>query len=375
MAEFFHTKGMKTALVTDCLHQMFPGMNFHRGFHAWQWVRGQEWDLMKLESTIRKNADPTEFITEKTSSDNPKAWEISRNFINTSTRENEQDYFAPQVFAKAGQFLEQHYKNTEKDLFLCVDSFDPHEPWDPPQYYRDLYADPAYKGKKIFMPMYTADRKGYISDDELKYMRACYAAEITMVDQWFGGFMDKIRIMGLDKNSVICVVSDHGHQLGENDYTGKMPSGMLPCLMDLVFMIHHPSGLGAGQECDAIVQNHDILPTVCDMMGFDIPDYAEGISILPVLEGKKDKIRDYATSIFKDYVWVRTDEFMLIRRQDLEEPRLYNIINDPSCSNNIAAENMDKVAELWQLALNDAGGEIPKVESFSTLLGDNSPKK
>ena len=73
-----------------------------------------------------------------------------------------------------------------------------------------------------------------MTDDELKYMRACYASEVTMVDRWFGQFMDKVRLMGLDKNSVICVVSDHGHQLGENGYTGKMPSGLLPC----------PHGLG-----------------------------------------------------------------------------------------------------------------------------------
>ena len=57
-----------------------------------------------------------------------------------------------------------------------------------------------------------------------------------------------------------------------------------------------PSGRSRrpGNPVDAVVQNHDILPTVCDIMGFDTPEYAEGTSFWPVIQGKQNKIRDYA---------------------------------------------------------------------------------
>ena len=372
MAEYFHSKGYVSALVTDCLHQMYPGMNFHRGYQAWQWVRGQEWDMMRLNSLIRKDPDIKDYFTGKTDLNHPKVWEVVRNLVNTAERMYEEKHFAPQVFAQAERWLEEYYHDQSSDLFLCVDSFDPHEPWDTPEFYRNLYSDPDYQGTKIFMPIYTPDRTTYLSDDELKYMRACYASEVTMVDRWFGRFMDKVRLMGLDKNSVICVVSDHGHQLGENGYTGKMPSGLLPCLTDLTLMVHHPEGIGAGQTSDAIIMNHDILPTVCEMMGIDIPDYAEGASFWPVIKGEKDKIRDYATSIFKEYVWVRTNEYALIRKNDLSRAMLYDVVADPQCTKDISEGNQDRIEELWQLALADAGGDIPVIKVAFNLVDEKS---
>jgi arylsulfatase A-like enzyme len=372
LAEFFHEHDFTSALVTDCLHQMYPGMNYHRGYHAWHWVRGQEWDMMRLHSLLRKNPEVAEYFTDKTDLNHPKVWEVLRNMVNTADRMYEEKYFAPQVFAQAERWLEEYYQDLNENLFMCVDCFDPHEPWDTPEYYRKLYADPEFEGTKVFMPIYTPDYKSYMSDEELRYMRACYASEVTMVDRWFGQFMDKIRLMGLDKNSVICVVSDHGHQLGENGYTGKMPSGLLPCLMDLVLMIRHPEGVAAGEACDAVVQNHDILPTICDIMGFDTPEYAEGTSFWPVIQGKQDKIRDYATSIFKEFVWVHTDEFCLIRKTDLSRAILFDVKSDPMCTKDISEGNQSRIDELWQLALNDAGGDIPIIECSFNLVDEKS---
>ncbi len=376
LAEFFHANGYTSAMVTDCLHQMYPGMNYNRGFRAWQWVRGQEWDLGRLNSLIRKEPDVSDFFSDRTNLKHPKVWETERNFVNTATREYEEDFFAPKVFVQAGRFLEELYYHKNENFFLLVDSFDPHEPWDTPQFYRDLYVDPAYQGKKVFMPIYTPDYTEYLSEDELKYMRACYASEVTMVDRWFGVFMEKVRLLGMDKNSVIVVISDHGHQLGESGYTGKIDSGMLPCLMDLVMMIRHPEGVAAGKRVDAFFLNHDILPTVCSIMGLDTPDYAEGLDVWPVVTGKKDKVRDYVTSIFKHYAWVKTEDFVLIRKSDKSATYLYNIKEDPEHKTNIAEDYPDKVKELWSLALEDAGGDIPILDiSFPMLDREQADRK
>ncbi len=342
--------------MTDVFHQFYPGMNFHRGFQSWDWIRGQEWDCWRTGRLTREPPDSREFFTDKVDPKNPKYWEISRYLLNTERREFEEDYFSPQVFRSATKWLESNAK-AEK-FFLMVDCFDPHEPWDAPHYYRDLYY-PGYQGKEIIMPIYSDDASGYLNKNELRRMRANYAAEVTMVDHWFGFFMNKVRLTGLDKNSVIVVISDHGHQLGERNFTGKLPWGIMPCLTDLVLFIHHPRGVGAGKSVSALVQNHDIFPTVSHLLGEKIPEETEGQDIWPLVERKKQKVRGHVTSIFKDYVWVRDDHFAMQMKSDKSEIELYDLKKDPQCLRDISKGKGDVIKRMQDLIRKDAGGEVP----------------
>ena len=61
----------------------------------------------------------------------------------------EEDRFAPRTIQAACRWLEEN--QNEGQFFLYLDLFDPHEPWDPPQHYIDLY-DPGYDGEQIIYP-------------------------------------------------------------------------------------------------------------------------------------------------------------------------------------------------------------------------------
>jgi arylsulfatase A-like enzyme len=78
---------------------------------------------------------------------------VRQYLANTRYRKTENDWFAPQVFTGAGDYLE-HIKEAQP-FFLLVDSFDPHEPWDPPRKYVDLYGDPDYAGREPTVPNYS----------------------------------------------------------------------------------------------------------------------------------------------------------------------------------------------------------------------------
>jgi arylsulfatase A-like enzyme len=356
MAEYFVDKGYRTALVTDVFHQFYPGMNFNRGFQSWEWIRGQEWDCWRTDRLTRKPPDAKGFFTNKVDPKNPKFWEVNRYFLNNEYRQFEEDYFAPQVFRTATKWLESNARCNK--FFLMVDCFDPHEPWDPPFYYRDLY-NPGYKGKEIIMPIYSDNASSYLGKKELKRMRSNYAAEVTMVDHWFGFFMNKMRILGLDKKSLIVVLSDHGHQLGERNFTGKLPWGIMPCLTDLVLFIRHPDGMGAGKSVNAFVQNHDIFPTVTTIMGEACPEWAEGEDVWSVVAGKRDKVRSHVTSIFKDYVWVRDDDFAMQMKSDKSEIELFDLRKDPQCLHDLSDGNGKIIKRMQDLIRQDAGGEVP----------------
>src|SRR5829696_6411698 len=90
---------------------------------------------------------------------------------NTSHRNTEEDWFAPRVFASAGEYL-GHIKEAQP-FFLLVDCFDPHEPWDPSRKYVNLYGDPDYSGREPTVPNYSD--ASWITEGELERMRALYA--------------------------------------------------------------------------------------------------------------------------------------------------------------------------------------------------------
>src|SRR5215204_2430477 len=155
---------------------------------------------------------------------------------NTSNRKTEENWFAPKVFASAGEYLE-HIKEAQP-FFLLVDCFDPHEPWDPPKNYVDLYGDPDYSGREPTVPNYSD--ASWITEEELKRMRALYAGEVTMTDAWLGRFLERIEGLGLAETTLLILLSDHGACLGEHDATGKPYWALYPELTDIIFMMRHP---------------------------------------------------------------------------------------------------------------------------------------
>ena len=100
-----------------------------------------------------------------------------------------------------------------------MDFFDPHEPWDVPQWYVDMY-DPNYAGEVVDYPQYAKWRE-FLTEDELKHCRALYAAEVTIIDRWVGKIFEKVEDSGLMENTVILFSTDHGFLLGEHGFIGK----------------------------------------------------------------------------------------------------------------------------------------------------------
>jgi arylsulfatase A-like enzyme len=221
LAETLRDAGMETAFVTDTLHQFRPFYNFHKGFNAFHFVRGQERDLFRPAS-FAPSGKLEEILLGGPSGDH--ATEIMRQYLaNTAGREREEDWFAPQVFTKAMEFLEG-LKAGGAPFFLVVDAYDPHEPWDPPEKYTSLY-DEGYDGKEPAIA--SSGDSGWLSERQLERMKALYAGEVTMVDRWLGNFLDKMSELELMQNTLLIFASDHGHAFGEHGVAGKVSSAIM----------------------------------------------------------------------------------------------------------------------------------------------------
>ncbi|MBN1900838.1 sulfatase [Candidatus Sumerlaeota bacterium] len=282
--------GYTSMMVCDCPHILENGYHYDRGFTAFEWIRGQETDRWKTHpEKTREMCDPSKIR-------NPENLR-QRHRRNIASRRSEADCFVARTMNTASEWLEHNYK---RDKFLLyVDTFDPHEPWDAPQWYVDQY-DPGYTGEVIDYPCYAYT--DFLSDDELKHCKALYAAEVTLVDRWVGRLFEKIEDLGLLKNTTVIFTTDHGFLHGEHDIIGKAlisPErfSYIPLYEEInhiPLIISFPNA--SPKRISAIVQPMDIMPTILELAGCPIPETAHGKSYAGALSGKKQKHRDFAVS-------------------------------------------------------------------------------
>jgi arylsulfatase A-like enzyme len=351
LAEILEAAGYETMLVTDTYHQFYPYRNFHRGFKVHHWIRGQESDPFKPPSLVSEKEMRKHYLI---LGEGRKARQYLANI--KGRRNREEDWFAPKVFLQAMELLEGARRR--EPFFLVVDCYDPHEPWDPPEKYIRLYDPDGYEGKEPLNDNYGKD--DYLTDRQLLRMRALYSAELTMVDRWLGNFLEKAHDLGAMENTLLVLLSDHGHALGEHGYTGKPAYALWPELTDIVFLVRHPEEKGAGEVSDYYASTHDVAPTVLGTLGIEPPEPMEGQNLSVLLDGNEPEPRNHFTSAYKDHVWSRDESYVMFCRNDGAEPRLYDVRTDPQQTRNLAEEEPETVEKMFEeYVLGDAGGSPP----------------
>jgi arylsulfatase A-like enzyme len=353
LAEILGDEGYTNLFVTDTLHQFRPFYDFHRGFDAFYFIRGQERDLYRPRSPASQEKIDRVLIGGPQAA---HAEDIMRQYLaNTMGREREEDWFTPQVFMKAIDFLE--VARTEQPFFFVVDNYDPHEPWDPPEEYVSLYSD-GYEGPEPMIP--SSGPSDWLTERQLERMHALYSAEVTMMDRWLGHFLDKMSELGLMENTLLIVLSDHGHAFGEHGFAGKVPGALYPELTDITFLIRHPGGAGAGKTSDFYASTHDVAPTILGALDIQPTSQMEGQDLSVLLGGGEPEPRHHFTAGYHDHVWTRDERYAMFSRYDGSEAKLFDLQSDPDMNKNIASSNPDVVKRMFEgYVIEDAGGPLP----------------
>jgi len=369
LGQILSRAGFHTVAVVDTPFYSRDGMNYDRGFRSFIEVPGQEYWLAAVGDDVRK------------------AWHY------------ESDRFAPRTLTKAMQWLEDHYK---ENFFLYIDIWDPHEPWDAPAFYTELYW-PEYDGEVIDPPYcYWQDVPG-MTEERVKKAHATYCGEITMVDTWLGYLLRKIENMNLMEKTAIIFTTDHGFYFGEHGgLFGKLtrldPSE-LPYWLDLrrawvdtsrfdavmgawtqsplyeeliacPLLIYVPSiTLGVSQALTSAV---DLMPTVLDIMGLKVPVQVDGCSLLPILQDTRLKGREYVVSTHPfsnpaeivssvdgqkrvdmtgSDTTVTTEEWSLLYCLT-RPPMLYHLPSDPRQEKNVIQQYPEVAKELHRLLVD-----------------------
>ena len=367
LAEILWNRGFASALITDTYHMHKPVYNCGRGFDTVVWVRGQEYDPWVVDESIEVDIDRFHRLR---GDETDTRWKtLFTQYLRNATRfKSEEDHCTPRVIKGAIDWLEKVTRQQKDQLFLWVDLFDPHEPWDPPSPFREMY-DPDYTGHEIIDPV-PGLINGYMTEDEVHHTHSLYKGNITFVDKWIGILLDYLKDAGIYDNSLIMLTSDHGEPFGEHGIIRKAKPWIYEELARIPWMIRHPEGLGHGKRFPCFVQPPDMLPTILDILNIDTYPVAPspyslsylpgretrddprkidftGKSLMPVLAGDVEALHDFAITGYHGKQWaIRTEQWTYLYNLDGTEPELYDRKKDPQEQNDLWGKNRDIGNEL-----------------------------
>jgi arylsulfatase A-like enzyme/Tfp pilus assembly protein PilF len=220
---------------------------------------------------------------------------------------------AEDVVAHALAWLTEH---PQGPFFLWVHMYDPHDPYDPPEPYKTRYAKEPYDG------------------------------EIAYMDSAVGKFFGDLKARGLYDGAVIAVMADHGESLGAH---GEDTHGVFlydeTIHVPLVIKVPHGDGTRVGSRVELV----DVLPTLLQAVGVEVPAEVQGESLLALMkagaagnaeEGASRDRPAYAESDYPylAYGWsalqaLRTGKYLYVQAPHRE---LYDQTADPNAERNLA---------------------------------------
>ena len=365
VAEILLENGYSTGFFSDTYHMFKATQNFIRGFRSWEFVRGQESD--NYRSGPLDAVDLSPYLPPDASPGAVDHDILYQYLLNMQERKTEDDWTSAQAFNKAVRFLEDN-RNCQP-FFLWVDSFDPHEPWDPPPGYADLY-DPDWN--EPWDPIHGVwrglDERGRVR------ARALYYGECTFVDKLVGRLLDKLDELKLADDTLVVITSDHGTELWDH---GGIQKGAHNCRHrynnEILLLMRFPGKEHAGKRIEGFAQNHDIVPTILAAAGIphepldaehiavDVPQGELGRDLMPLIAGEVEGVRDVCITGWGGRANVRTHELSYSVDFESDEPdeHLFNLRADPAEMRNVAVEQPETCAWLRSQLEDLLGQKLP----------------
>ncbi len=276
--------------------------------------------------------------------------------------------FSSQIFSTAAiKFLKS--RNRKQPFFCYVSYTAPHDPRMPPGEYATMYSPSDMRLPKNFMSQHPFNTGQLTVRDEalapwprteqvIRQQLAEYYGMISHLDHQIGRILTTIEDQGLREKTVVIFASDHGLAIGSHGLLGKQ--SLYEHSMKAPLILRGP-GIQPGSS-DALVYLHDLFPTICELASLTIPAETQGISLLPIIEGRTKQVRDTLFTAYGKWIRaVRDDRWKLIVWPQLNKTQLFDLEDDPDELYDLAAstEHVTLVSRLkdrlieWQCLTED----------------------
>ena len=265
-----------------------------------------------------------------------------------------------------------------KPFFLHLDYYRPHPPFVASAPYNALYdtanmpgpvrtASPeAEAAQRPLLHWYLTHQKQLsffqgadgmasgLDEASVRQLRATYYGMMTEVDDQLGQVFAFLDQTGQWDDTLIIFTSDHGEQLGDHFLLGKI--GYFDESFRIPLVIKASNNPRAGVIENAYTESVDVMPTILDWLGGDIPPATDGMSLVPILAAPgvtRDALhyeydfRDVYYSAPERDLGLHQDNSSLCVLQDARykyvhcaalPPLLFNMAADPHQFHNLAAD-------------------------------------
>ncbi|MDO6438693.1 sulfatase-like hydrolase/transferase [Cyclobacterium sp. 1_MG-2023] len=310
--------------------------------------------LQKWPQTMKDNGYTTFWTGKWNAYGKPEKWgidilsRISYGGMGSHTKTFEENDstitgFSSELYADAAiRFLNEKQSSP---FFLTVAFTAPHDPRTPPQEYKEMYSPMEVPLPANFYSEYPYE-DGYktIRDEKLlpfprnvdsvRNEIALYYGMISHMDTQIGRILKTLDDNGLEKNTIVIYASDNGLAIGHHGLLGKMSFYRHSLNVPLII---RGEGISENVKTDAYVYLSDLYPTICDIVGIEIPKTVETKSFLPILKGDSTIINEFMFGALSDLKRsVTSKKYKLIRHyrseerpEGTDEYLFYDIKNDP----------------------------------------------
>lgn len=283
------------------------------------------------------------------------------------------DGFSSEMFADSAiAFLESLDPESTQPFFAYVSFTAPHDPRQPPLSYREHYYENRPPLPANFMPQHPFHNGWMTGRDEslaawprteavISDQLAEYYGLITHMDDQIARILAALERTGRADNTIVVFTADHGLAVGSHGLLGKQ--SVYEHAMGCPLVIAGP-GIPHG-ETEALTYLYDLMPTLLDSVGVEIPEGVEGKSLRPVWMGDAEGVRDSLYLTYENKMRSVTDgRWKFIRYPPIDHEQLFDLENDPDELVNLidAPEHQERRAALRAL-----------MEKHHAELGDPHP--
>jgi len=256
------------------------------------------------------------------------------------------DFMDSYIGREAVRFVDGYDRDEPFALFVGFGG--PHEPWDAPGEYAEMY-DPAGTPPPIepaeppeWVPEAAAEwqrsaRVKGMTPDVIRRVRANYYGKIALIDRWFGEIFAACERKGVMDDLVVVFWSDHGEMAGDHGLLHK--SRFFESALRVPLIMRWPGRVEPGRTSTALAETVDIAPTVLEGLGVERPACFLGESLWPVLGDREARVRDAAFSEVarggRRNLMARTERFKYAVHEDGSGYMLYDLAEDPDERRNL----------------------------------------
>jgi arylsulfatase A-like enzyme len=241
-------------------------------------------------------------------------------------------------------------RDPRKPGFWYLSFSAPHPPMTPLQQYLDLYDDAQidmpvvgdWARKFENLPLHMQQRTWPTGlhtapRHEVRLARKAYYATLTQIDHQIRVVLGTLREAGLIDNTIIVFTSDHGHMVGDHNMWAMTPFYELSAHIPMIIVpAKGDHRLAPGTRDDRFVEFGDIMPTLLDLAGIDIPDHVNQQSM--VADTRRDYLYGEHGEGYAAQRMIRRGRYKLVYAAAGNMIQLFDIESDPRETHDLAGD-------------------------------------